>query len=318
MGSIDDSSQRRDELTVLVTGFGPFKKEYPVNPSSEIAASLPDHLPPLRPKDPASRSSHPPHPHPPPPHPPSYPDVAAVTTATAANTATTEIIPPPVRILKLPGPVRTSYEVVRDLVPKLWDNNKNDDDDDDPDRQQTGRGVGGVEGEKKMMTIDYAVHIGMAGPQRKYQIERRGHRDGYDKPDVDGRYLGDDGHRRRRRRRAEEEEEQEEGDDDWIWHGVPADLLTDLDVEDVHRRWVEGSPKQKNLDLRISEDAGRYLCDFIYFSSLAHLWRQRRPRRVVFLHVPLHADAESLRLGRELVLQLIRAMVESEVALGRV
>ena len=59
------------------------------------------------------------------------------------------------------------------------------------------------------------------------------------------------------------------------------------------------------------------MCDFIYFSSLAHLWRQKRRRRVLFLHVPAGASAAQIDLGRELVLQLIRSAVESEVARRR-
>ncbi|KAI0443315.1 hypothetical protein F4803DRAFT_550245 [Xylaria telfairii] len=236
MGSIDASQK---EVAVLVTGFGPFKEAYPVNPAWEIVALLPDYLPADRVKDVAHRSVR---------------DL------------------PPVRIVKLPGPVRTSYEYTRDLVPKLWD-----------------------DAERK---IDYAVHIGMAGPQLVYQIERRGHRDGYSVADVDGKFLDDE------KRHAEQ-------GDRWIWHGVPPELLSDFDIDDVHRRWVERSPR--NLDIRVSEDAGRYLCDFIYYSSLAHLWKQQRTRKVVFFHVPLHSDPESLKRGVELVLTLIRSIVESEL-----
>ncbi|KAI0404925.1 hypothetical protein F4802DRAFT_205361 [Xylaria palmicola] len=236
MGSLDASHK---ELAVLVTGFGPFKEAYPVNPAWEIAALLPDYLPADRVKDTTHRSPR---------------DL------------------PPVRIVKLPGPVRTSYEYTRDLVPRLWD---------DADRK-----------------VDYAVHIGMAGPQLVYSIERRGHRDGYGDRDVDGRLLEDE------RRHAEQGAQ-------WIWHGAPHELLSDLDIDDVHRRWVERSPTE--LDLEISEDAGHYLCDFIYYSSLAHLWKQQRPRKVVFFHVPLHSDTKSLERGVELVLTLIRSIVESEL-----
>lgn len=65
--------------------------------------------------------------------------------------------------------------------------------------------------------------------------------------------------------------------------------------------------------MRISDDPGRYMCDFIYFSSLAHLWKQQRPRKLLFLHVPAGSSPEALDLGKELVLQLIRSIVESEV-----
>ena len=65
--------------------------------------------------------------------------------------------------------------------------------------------------------------------------------------------------------------------------------------------------------MRISDDPGRYLCDFIYYSSLAHLYKQQRPRKVIFLHVPADASETSVTQGRELAINLIRSIVESEV-----
>ncbi|KAI1369509.1 hypothetical protein F5Y08DRAFT_292185 [Xylaria arbuscula] len=243
---------KEKELNVLVTGFGPFKEAYPVNPSWEISARLPDYLPADRVKDPAARDNY---------------------DAQAGPRPTTSL--PRVRIHRLPNAIRTSYADARDMVPRIWDNRIE------------------VQGPK----VDFVVHVGMAGPQLVYALERRGHRDGYNAPDVDGKYLEDE------KKHAEQGEK-------WIWHGVPEELVTDFDMEDVHRRWVQRSPP--NLDLRISEDAGHYLCDFIYFSSLAHLWKKQRARKVVFLHVPLHSDPESLQRGVELVLTLIRSLAESE------
>ncbi len=69
--------------------------------------------------------------------------------------------------------------------------------------------------------------------------------------------------------------------------------------------------------MRISEDAGHYLCDFIYYSSLVHLWKQQRPRKVTFLHVPCDASQERIETGTELAINLIRAIVESEVVRRR-
>ncbi|KAI1817881.1 putative pyroglutamyl peptidase type I [Poronia punctata] len=243
MGSLGVSSVE-EELTVLVTGFGPFRANYPINPSWEITSLLPDYLPADRPKD--------------------------VTRRSPAGL-------PPVRICKL-GPVRVSYDVVRDLVPQIWDG----------DGESVGR------------KFDLVVHIGMAGPRPHYQIERRGHRDGYRSRDVDGKLLED------------EERHAREGEK-WIWHGVPHELLTDFDIDDIYRKWVARSPSE--LDLRISDDPGRYLCDFIYFSSLAHLWKQQRDKKVIFFHVPLYPDEASIQRGVELTLTLIRSIVESE--LGR-
>ncbi len=66
--------------------------------------------------------------------------------------------------------------------------------------------------------------------------------------------------------------------------------------------------------MRISEDPGRYLCDFIYFSSLAHLYRAGERRNVVFFHVPCENSEKNISTGRELLIQLVRSMVESEVS----
>ena len=71
---------------------------------------------------------------------------------------------------------------------------------------------------------------------------------------------------------------------------------------------------QADADLHISDDPGRYLCDFIYYSSMAHLRAQQRPRKVVFLHVPATATEESIARGRDLAVNLIRAIVDSETA----
>lgn len=100
-----------------------------------------------------------------------------------------------------------SYEVVRELVPKLWSDAGDRGEDDVP---------------------DIVLHIGMAGPRPFYQIERRGHREGYRSPDVDGRFL-------------EDEEEGGHGEG-WIWYGCPDELETQLDMPDVLERWKTHSP----------------------------------------------------------------------------
>ncbi|KAI9167024.1 Pyroglutamyl-peptidase 1 [Paramyrothecium foliicola] len=272
MGS---QAEARDEITVLVTGFGvcidllarpaiaprlrvldPFREHYPVNPSWEIARGLPSHLPPLRAKDPGARQA-------------------------PGDT-------PGVRILVHPGPIRVNYKVVRELVPSLWDSTHGGD-------EATGAAP---------RKVDVVVHIGMAGERPVYQIERRGHRTGYKSPDVDGEKLAD-----------ECGDEQTSHGPDWIWYGLPDELETDLDMPDILDRWQQHSAK--NLDLRISDDPGRYLCDFIYYSSLAHLWKQQRPRKVVFLHVPADASEGAVATGRELATNLIRSIVESEVLAER-
>ncbi|KAK0731127.1 putative pyroglutamyl peptidase type I [Lasiosphaeris hirsuta] len=237
MGSTDTA---QEELTILITGFGPFKKEYPINPSWEIARGLPEYLP----------------------------------KATRAGAKL-----PRVRLLVHPEPIRVTYQVVRETVPQLWNLN-------------------GEAGEPDRPKIDLAIHIGMAGPKPVYSIERRGHREGYAMKDVDGEFLKD------------QERKTREGKK-WVWDGVPKELETDFDLDDVLVRWKKNSPPQH--DLRISEDAGNFLCDFIYFSSLAHLFKAGELRKVVFLHVPSESSGDFFAVGKELVLQLVRSIVESEL-----
>jgi pyrrolidone-carboxylate peptidase len=245
MGSIAEvpqtSDEDRNEVTVLVTGFGPFRTQNPINPSWEIARHLPPFLP--------------------------LPSLAP------ANSLSI-LTPPPVRILVHPEPIRVSYATVRSLVPSLWEGRK----------------------------IDFCIHIGMASGRKFYSIERRGHRDGYFMKDVDNEFLAD-------------ESAQKQLGSDWIWHNLPHELLSSLDVDDVWKRWrlnlSEKTQGGKEMDVRISEDAGRYLCDFIYFSSLAELERKGEDRRVLFLHVPVEADESSVRRGVEITVELIRAVVVS-------
>lgn len=64
----------------------------------------------------------------------------------------------------------------------------------------------------------------MASGRRYYSIERRGHRDGYLMRDVDNELLNDD------------ETRKKEGKE-WVWDGLSSELLTDIDVDDVWKRW---------------------------------------------------------------------------------
>ncbi|CAN8099401.1 unnamed protein product [Discula destructiva] len=245
MGSTDKS---QEEFVVLVTGFGPFKNDFPRNPSWDIANCLPDYLPILNAKAPgAVRES--------------------------------SIALPPVRILVHPDPVRVTYATAHALVPKLWK----------PDSSTVPR-------------IDFVLHIGMASTQPKYSLEQLGHRDDYHIRDLDGQVPWQD---------ADSPE--------WPWHGVPSQLTTDLDVEDVHQRWQKHLPNN-HIPLNISTNAGHFLCDYIYFNSLALCFKANERRRVAFLHVPAHKPEpeykyeKHIKTGSEIATQLIRSIVESEIS----
>ena len=70
--------------------------------------------------------------------------------------------------------------------------------------------------------------------------------------------------------------------------------------------------------MRVSEDAGRYLCDFTYYTSMLQYWKRDEDgeRPVVFLHVPGGTEEKDLVRGRKVVLALIRALVEGRVRDG--
>lgn len=182
---------------------------------------------------------------------------------------------PRVRIVTPKEAIRVNYEVVRDMVPSFWDDER-----DTPAAAVAEEEGGGAQQEQqhesgnttassteggqadtdeskpktKKNKYDFVLHIGMAGPQPMYQLERRGHRDGYRLRDVDGKLLGDD------ERHAEQGE-------DWIWHGVPHELLTDLDVDAVYKRWAERSPVSIScfpLDGGISLGSGQRALWFPY------------------------------------------------------
>ncbi|CAF9926071.1 MAG: hypothetical protein ALECFALPRED_003351 [Alectoria fallacina] len=142
--------------------------------------------------------------------------------------------------------------------------------------------------------FDIVLNIGLAPGRHFYTMETLAHRDGYNKKDVDGNTL--------------------EGDTFWqIEYEAPETLYSSFDTKDVWRRWKSGLMKE---DLRPSNNAGHYLCDFTYYASLLEYWRRepkgRRP--CMFLHVPNGLEEEDIRRGREAALGLIAALVASEMA----
>ena len=76
--------------------------------------------------------------------------------------------------------------------------------------------------------IDYMVHIGMASGRKFYSVERRGHRDGYTMRDVDDELLGDE----ERQKRGETCE----------WEGMPKELLSDVNIDEIWKRWKLALP----------------------------------------------------------------------------
>ncbi|KAF2835856.1 peptidase C15, pyroglutamyl peptidase I-like protein [Patellaria atrata CBS 101060] len=216
-----------DEVTVLVTGFGPFLDKYPINASWSIAATLPDTI-----------------------------------SANAAHPTRINIIVPK-------DPIRVAFQEVLNRDPGLLSSTQ--------------------------PKIDIVLHIGLAAGIDYYTIERLARREGYDdegRCDVDGKSFTRKDSRK-------------------VWYDCPDYLTTGFDYADVWRRWRSNCPDPK-LDLQPSDDAGLYLCEFIYFTSLSYFWRQGvTDRPVMFLHVPDLPGEKDIAEGREVAIALIRALVDS-------
>ncbi|RKF78402.1 Pyroglutamyl-peptidase 1 [Golovinomyces cichoracearum] len=145
--------------------------------------------------------------------------------------------------------------------------------------------------------IDIVIHIGMAVKAKFYSIERLAHRDGYLMLDVDSVACPDLVERMTKGK-------------DWIWYGLPEELLSDINIDRVFSIWQTLKPA---ADVRVSNDPGRFLCDFIYFSSLAELAKRCKPKKVIFLHVPEDTNETSINTGVKITVQLIKAIVQSEI-----
>lgn len=130
--------------------------------------------------------------------PPQLPLVSKSSPSATSTTLASVLGQRKIRILIHPSPVKVGYSAVRELVPKLWES---------------------------VPKIDYMIHVGMASGRKFYSVERRGHRDGYNMGDVDGVVLGDE------KERADRKGEK------WIWEDCPSEILSDVDVDDVWRRW---------------------------------------------------------------------------------
>ncbi|MCJ1405051.1 hypothetical protein MMC11_008277 [Xylographa trunciseda] len=149
--------------------------------------------------------------------------------------------------------------------------------------------------------FDLTLLIGVAPGRGDFSLETQARRDGYGKEDVTGEtWEGDTLWKRGK----------EEGG-----YGAPEVLATGVEKGEVWRRWRLGLP---SFPLRLSTDAGHYLCEFIYYTGLVEYWRRdpEGERPVMFLHVPKGLEEEDVDKGRRVAEGLIQAVVGSWEAVG--
>ncbi|KAL5043347.1 hypothetical protein BDW71DRAFT_188173 [Aspergillus fruticulosus] len=243
-----------EEISVLVTGFGPFKSNV-VNASYLIASALPPSI--------------------------------SLPTDTLEGT-------PAVRRIAIhvhPSPISVAYSGVRTTIPSIMDEYV----------KTHGRHP------------DIVIHMGIAATRNYYSIESKAHRDAYNMPDNFGRAGYEDGEK--------------------LWKGktlphvltagrcepakepvVKLDLTCSRTNLNPHppdneflKTWQAFAPA--GADIRISEDAGRYLCEFIFYTSLSLALQEGRDRNVAFFHVPSSYRDADVETGKEVAIALIKALV---------
>ncbi|KAJ5779083.1 hypothetical protein N7457_006803 [Penicillium paradoxum] len=230
-----------NEISVLITGFGPFKSNL-VNASYLIASSLPSSFLFPSPKDHDSA-------------------------------------PRRVSLHVHPTPIPVAYATVKETLPLIL--------------EEFAASHGG-------RRPDLVVHIGIAAPRQYYSVEILAHRDDYHITDIEGRPGYVDGEKR------------------WKDLGLPP-ILTPGRATDNPSSTSPYQPGDQFLelwrsfapesDLRISKDAGHYLCDFIFYTSMSLAQLQGQDRNILFLHVPGGSEDAHIEQGRVVALALIKTMV---------
>ncbi|EJD02569.1 peptidase C15, pyroglutamyl peptidase I-like protein [Fomitiporia mediterranea MF3/22] len=158
---------------------------------------------------------------------------------------------------------------------------------------------------------DLIIHVG-AGRTGNLRIEKLGHKYGYDMPDVDSKFApevqvlnGGDAEERDEAKRAGGTEDAAEVFERARvaaekkssslrgfaegYEPFDEELKTDVDVDKL----VEDLKHLGVDQIEASTNAGRYLCDFIYYCSLAEAQRTREAQsssgkatKVLFVHCP--------------------------------
>ncbi|KXJ10314.1 pyroglutamyl-peptidase 1 [Exaiptasia diaphana] len=130
------------------------------------------------------------------------------------------------------------------------------------------------------------IHVGVHGLTDKVLLETCAHNDGYQcKPDINFKVNSTD----------------------HCVQGAPELLHTPIDLKTIHKKAKE---KGVPCEIALSDDPGRYLCDFTYFTSLHH-----GDSPTVFIHLPpiqgpytCEEMAETLKIIILLILEQIQLL----------
>lgn len=175
------------------------------------------------------------------------------------------------------------YEAVLDTIPKAH----------------------GLDHSHSQPQYDCFVHVGVS-PSRSYvSLEKRARRCGYDKRDVAGQAC-----------RSAIDERQKElvyglVGPEWDSTGQEPELVCSLNLEEIASRLRSA----RLVDAQISTNAGLFLCEFTYYTSLASAQRKAIETRqtakpVLFVHVPnVNSPADIAHLT-QIIAHIVSQIVE--------
>ncbi|KAL0631273.1 hypothetical protein Q9L58_009872 [Maublancomyces gigas] len=153
-------------------------------------------------------------------------------------------------------------------------------------------------------TFDYILHVGVGVPG-DYEIETVAHEKGYVKADVDGLIPGG----LPAAPVLEGDRTGDSGKDGVTETDGGAVYRTELNVDNICKMIHAIVPKTPDIPLRVkaSADAGRYMCEYIFRTSLR--CATDPTRRVLFLHVPPENMPYGIEEGKQFLEKFVIAFV---------
>lgn len=181
-----------------------------------------------------------------------------------------------IHIVVHPEPVKVSYDTVDRLIPVLYGTGN----DKGEAEAQAERG-GLVEHHEGTSDYDFVIHIGMAGPSSGYQLEMCARRSGYCREDVDGRLPRHHAHSFRTLMRSGGQQPNTQKDNR---RDLGPEMLSPEHVNwaGLLEHWCANVSRSLDAhvvqSLSLSTDAGLYLCEYIYYSSLLYFFLRRKEK----------------------------------------
>ncbi|EEU36964.1 uncharacterized protein NECHADRAFT_81143 [Fusarium vanettenii 77-13-4] len=179
-----------------------------------------------------------------------------------------------INIVRYPEDVRCNYPWVIDMSKKILSGRR--------DVFQ-----GNVPATDEPFVPDLILHIGMRLSYPGYCFETHARREGFVQPGEDGETF-------------QESKPLE-------WETLPKELYTQYDMNVMRERVLRELP---DADIKVSDNAGLYFCEFQLLSTLAELKLKGLPGKAIFLHVPSGQSPEAIALGAKVAEELISSILD--------